>query len=167
MTLSDFYWSVVRIPPRSYGRHELNWFDPPEVESTNGLPLRAFDSEEAAFEWRDQLEREARAGAPIGLFIDSLLPESLDVLLNAVADCGEPGPDLTPAGRPVLPVRTVQPNGSVRIRYSPELHEFSEKAAVIVREWGRTIRPETNAKLWDELFPENYFYAVVDVPVEE
>jgi hypothetical protein len=153
-------WVLNRTALSASSWSDLPEFYVSESENRSGVPLQGFADKKAAEAARTRLEHEARRSTPIGPFLRSLLPERLEVIVDAAKKAGLPPPDVARAGPAVGPTRG--PGGS--LSYGAGYSDYGERVGEVASDWWASvaadITPEANAKLWDELFPDFQFYVV-------
>jgi hypothetical protein len=151
-------WVVIRSAPAASSWSDELVFYADRSEKPVGIPLCGFTDKKAAEAARQQLERQARETIPINLFFRSKLPEGLNDITAAAKVAKLPLPDFSAVGPPVGPTRG--PHGG--LSYGKDYSEYSERVRQAVRAWWASvaegISPETNATLWDELYPNLQFY---------
>ena len=158
---------VQRIAMQSYAWGEEAIFWPNEADrQRGGVPIRGFAAKKPADKLCRELEQQARQTVSIGPFLYSLLPAHIDDVVEAAKVARVPVPDLSKAGQVIKPQRTDRGTS-----YPNEYWDYRKRVQETVAAWWATVAadvtPEANVHLWNWLFPDHRFYAVVRVLVEE
>lgn len=124
-----------------------------------GVPVAGFETKDEAEAERARLERAARASASVWPTLQSALTERATDVARAAAALGLPPLDLEAVGPAVVPV---EEGGYVT--HTREYSRYCARLKQAVTEWwspvAADLTPETNAALWDALFPDVNFYVL-------
>jgi hypothetical protein len=155
---------VQRFAAQACGWEEGAILFPNQPSGENSaVPLVAFPDKPSAEAFCQEQERQARETIPIGAFLLSLRSEQAPELQEAIRSVGLPPLDLSGAGEPVVPEQW----GPGGFTYTSAYFDYQKRIEGCVRAWWAAhagdVTPSVNSRLWDAIFPQHRFYALVRV----